>query len=315
MKNFLKYAISFLLAFGLIYWVYKDQDLNQLWNETMTMNFGFISLSFFSALVAHWMRGLRWVLLAENIGFKVNSFRSFHAVMLGYVVNLVVPRGGEIARCGYIQNTVKIPFTTALGTVVMERLVDLLVMGLFVLLSFSLEFEKVYGFIQENKSDDNGGSVLIFSIAGAGLVVVLIVLWLLRNKLLKLNFVKNLIEGFTSVLKQKRPVLFIIYSFGIWFFYYLMMFFALKAFPATEHLSASIALAILMISTLGMIVPVPGGTGAYHYLVTKGLVLYGIAETSSTTFAAVSHALQLFEIIVLFLLCSLYVQLFVKKVD
>ncbi|MFQ3574846.1 MAG: lysylphosphatidylglycerol synthase transmembrane domain-containing protein [Cytophagales bacterium] len=313
MKNALKYVISFVLAFGLIFWVYKDQDLGLLWRETLSMNLWWLGLSYFAAFAAHWIRGARWVLLAENIEHKVNNLSSFYSVMLGYAINLVIPRGGELARCGYLQKEEKIPFSKTLGTVVIERMVDFVVMGLFVFFSLFLEYDKILSFINQNKSNqDNEGNFLIW-ILMVLMLIFFVVFYFLRKRIFQNTFVKNLIEGLLSITKQKRPFLFVIYSLGIWFFYYMMMFFALKAYPATAHLSPSIALAILMISTLGMIVPVPGGTGAYHYLVTKGLIAYGIIEINATTFAAVSHALQVFEILSLFLTCQIFVGLIKNK--
>jgi uncharacterized protein (TIRG00374 family) len=304
LKTFAKIFISLAFACTLIYYVFKDQELEKIWNEMLTMQMGWLFMSYVAAFFAHWLRGIRWLMMAKNSSYLISTVDSFFAVMLGYTINLVLPRGGELARCSYLQQKNLIPFMFSLGTVMVERIIDLIVMLIFLILSFVLEYNKISSFLFKNTVAPYESNVKLIATIGLICLIAVFTVLYFKKKLLSLNLIKNLLQGFTSVLKQKNPFIFCLYSFSIWIFYFLMMFFALKAYKQTEYLTLSETLCILMISTFGMIVPVPGGTGAYHFLVTQGLVLFGIYEPYAITFATVSHALQIFEILSLFILAS-----------
>ncbi len=302
-KNLGKYLISFLLASGLLYYVYKGQNISSLLAELSQTNYLWILLSFLVAILAHVSRAIRWNMLLEPLGYKPSIFNTFNAVMLGYGANFIFPRAGEVARCGILYKSDDIPVDKSIGTVVAERIVDLITMMVFMAVTFLLEFKTLMGFVLKyNQNQTTSDSlfktyffylILFMVVIGAG------ILYFFRNRILKMKFVKGLMEGILSIKDCKNIPLFIFHSVFIWFCYYLMMYFALKSLPSTSHLSPIISLSLLMISTMGMIIPVPGGIGAYHFLVTEGLVLYGVNKESGAAFAGISHSLQILEIFVL----------------
>lgn len=303
LKNGLKYLISFLLASGLLYYVYKGQNIGSLLIELRQTNYFWIFLSFVVAVVAHVSRAIRWNLLLEPLGYKPSTFNTFNAVMLGYGANFIFPRAGEVARCGILYKSDQIPVEKSIGTVVAERIIDLIVMMLFMGLTFLLEFDTLMGFVlkygqNQTAEDKSFKTYLIIGIVSL-IIIGILFIFFFRNRILQLKFVKGLVEGILSVKDCKNIPLFVFHSLFIWICYYLMMFFALKSLPSTAHLSPIISLSLLMISTMGMIIPVPGGIGAYHFLVTEGLVLYGVSKEAGAAFAGISHSLQILEIFLL----------------
>ena len=308
-KKILQVIASLLLAAGLLWYVLRGQDLATIWIEAKKTNLFLISMAAFASLLSHWSRAARWKLLIEPLGYKPTIFQTFSAVVTGYAVNYAVPRLGEITRCGMLYRSNKLPVTQGVGTVVAERILDLISLAALALITFVLEFDQLMAFIAEMQAKatgtpQKGSSLLIWLMIG--FLAIAAIVWIFRNKITKIplavkiiGLVKGLIEGALSVTKVKNGGLVIFHSIFIWLMYYLTMYFAMLAFPETSHLGPNVALAMLLISSLGMIIPVPGGLGAYHYLVSNGLAFYGITLGGGVIFAFISHTLQMVEIIIL----------------
>ncbi len=310
-KEILKYIFSFMLAFGLMWYVYRDQDLSKIWEEAKKTNLFWIGLSALAAVAAHLSRAYRWNMLLKPMGYQPSLLSTFNAVMVGYAANFVVPRMGEVTRCGLLYRSDKVPFNNAFGTVVAERVFDLITMASLMGLTFLIEFDRLMVFTQDmlsrgpQQADNNSKFFILGGIVGA-VVVIGTLAWLFRKQLLSnpliikvFGFLKGLADGVMSIKNVENKFLFIFHSLFIWGMYYCMMYFALMALPETSHLTPAIGLSMLMISSMGMIIPTPGGIGAYHYLVTQGLVMYGVSEANGAIFAGISHSLQILEIVML----------------
>ena len=317
----LKFLSFFLLGIFLFWLVYKDQDINRiksiLSNE---VNYFWIVVSIFLGLLSHISRTLRWNLIIEPLGHKPRTLNTFLAVMIGYLMNLALPRMGEISRCGVLSRYEKIPFTKLIGTVVLERLIDVLVLLLLLVLVIITQFGKVVEFLNNNPEVQNKlGKILHSPILPILLVFIFLITWLTRHKIKSSGAVKKLIgilnqfaEGFKSIRNIQNKGAFIFHSFFIWFLYYLMFYCVFFSFEFTSHLTPLAGLTAFVFGSFGMIAPVQGGMGAWHFMVIEGLSLYGIDKTDGKVFALVAHGTTTIMLII-FGLISLLVLPFVNE--
>jgi uncharacterized protein (TIRG00374 family) len=285
-------------------------------------------LSILLALLSHYLRAYRWNILLEPLGYHLKTSRTFIAVMVGYFANNLVPRLGEVTRCGILKKNDKVSMTSAFGSVVAERALDLLILIILGSFTFLIEFDKLNSFIIENFQEKfpETKSIygLVFTGLGIGLVLLLIAFFLFkifRNQLhrnplyLKIRqFVKELLDGFLSIRKIKNQFGFWISTFGIWLLYYLMLIVVFYAFPPTSNLSLIAGLTLLIMSGLGMSAPVQGGIGVFHILVSSVLVLYGISANDGKVFALIAHTTQ-FLTVILFGGISFVISVFMKQRD
>jgi uncharacterized protein (TIRG00374 family) len=304
LKAFIQYTIILIITALLIWFSLgsltgknKGEYLLQTWQGA---NKGWLLLMAMIAIISHALRAERWRMLLEPPGYKTKLSYSFLSLMVGYLVNLVIPRGGEVSRCYNLYKLDKSPVEISFGTVVVERIVDLVCMLLLISVSFFLESEKLFAFIDTLPIGD-GESSSMFNIliyVGAGLFVLLLLfIWLVKkNKKLNAFFAKTwhgFKGGLLSIFSLKRKGLFIFYSIVIWFLYFLMSYTVILAFPETQHLGINAVLSLFAIGSIAMAVPLPGGTGSYHVLVPQGLVfLYNIPQTDAVAFTFIFHGWQ-----------------------
>jgi len=279
------------------------------WNS---VNKELLLLSGVAAVISHLLRAERWKLSFQPMKIKINLWSSFLSVMVGYFINLIIPRGGELSRCVNLNKLEGIPIDKSFGTVLAERAVDLIFLIVFVVVGFILEFDKLNSFLSELEYENpaNWGKIVFY---GLILIVALIIgLALLRRVLRSRSIgmmrkfvkVKNIFlgikQGLLVVFHLKSKFLFLFYTLLIWTFYLIMSVSVLKAFPETSHLGFIASLAIFAIGGIAMALPLPGGTGSYHVLVPAGLVaLYHIALDKATAFTIIFHGWQTLIIIVI----------------
>jgi glycosyltransferase 2 family protein len=316
------------VAFWLLRFVYKDQDISAMIRRLQYVDFQWIIYSFVFAISSHILRAYRWNLLLEPMGYKLKTFRTFLAVMVGYFANLIIPRAGEISRCGVLKKTDNVNMTSSIGTVVAERVVDFIMLVSVVMIAFAVEFHLLNrylsGFMENSILQLSRNIFLIYIIIGV-LVFILVVGYIvvkkhrssIRNNALYLkirHFMRELVEGITSIKKLENRTGFIVSSLFIWIFYYLMSYVAFHAIPETSELGFVAGLSILAMSSLGMLAPVQGGIGAYHALVTGVLTFYGINETDGAFFAGLLHSSQVFMVLVVGGI-SFFVSIWIKRRD
>lgn len=309
--TFLKYSIGLLIAGGLLYYVFKDWELDYLINRLDQVNYWWIYLSICLSIISHVIRAYRWNLLLNPLGYThLTTFRTFLAVMIGYFVNLLAPRAGEITRCSIMKKNDNVNMSVSLGSVVAERIVDLMGLIVVIFLGLSLQFDRLSGFMIdfiEQKSGSmqlNSLAIQIIIAFGVVIVLVLVVLWWFRARIKRLpiyfklrSFMVELIEGFTSVLKLQQKRNFWIATLFIWIFYFAMAYVVVFSIPSTSHLGLLAGLAILIMGGLAMSAPVQGGFGTYHLFVSTILVLYGVGQDDGLFFATLLHTSQTISII------------------
>ena len=331
MKKLLNIAknLAFLALGVFLFWlVYRNENFSDVATQISKIKYLYLAIAFVVAVFSHWLRGARWALLIKPLGYKVSNFNAFIAVMVGYFANIAVPRLGEVSRCLVLNRTNKISVDKLIGTVIVERLVDVVSLLLILLLTLALQFNKISGFFVDfynrsiNAPGHNGNffttATLIFVFA----VILFIIgaVFLLYRKFKEHTLVKkvlNMVEGFKTgfltIGKLDNLWMFLLQSVLIWVMYYFMVYICFFALPATAGLGGTIALVVLCMGSFGFVAPVPGGVGAYHVIVTQTLMLYGLSQEDSRTFALVAHTFQALVIILIGALSFLYFSVAFKK--
>nr|WP_302180158.1 lysylphosphatidylglycerol synthase transmembrane domain-containing protein [Chryseosolibacter indicus] len=273
----------------------KWEYLVQTWNNA-EKNWLFAMAAL--AVVSFIIRSERWRMLIQPSGHKPSLASSFLSLMVGYLVNLVIPRGGEISRCYNLYKLSNTPVEVSFGTVVIERIVDLICLVALLFIAFILESEKLLGFVESLPigTGNTRQSVLLYLCLFIIFFTALF-FWLFKtNKKVKAFVVKTwsgFKTGLLSIFKLERKGLFILYSLSIWVLYFLMSYTVIMAFPQTSHLGISGVLSLFAIGTIAMAAPLPGGTGSYHVLVPQGLVfLYGVPSADAVAFTFIFHGWQ-----------------------
>jgi glycosyltransferase 2 family protein len=250
------------------------------------------------AMLSHLIRAERWRMLMIPSGNKTKLSYSFLSLMVGYLVNLVIPRGGEISRCYNLFKLDRTPVEVSFGTVVVERVVDLFCLLTLVVFAFAMESEKLFLFVKNLPIGTGRSNLHIFGYAMLGLLLAVVLFWWMFKKSRRVNsFVKKTWKGFRegmlSVFKLERKALFIFYSILIWALYFVMSHTVIQAFPETSSLGVGAVLSLFAIGSIAMAVPLPGGTGSYHVLVPQGLVfLYAIPPANAVAFTFIFHGWQ-----------------------
>lgn len=301
MKEKLIRSIRFLVflgvGIGILWWLYRDQDWGRLRQAiSEEVHFGWILASLIIGLLSHVSRTVRWQMLVTPMGKRPGFINTFLSVMIGYLANLAIPRMGEVSRCAVLSRHEGISFTGLVGTVVAERVIDIVSLLLSLLLVVVFQFDMIASFV--NNTMDLSGVTNTFA-TPVPYVVLFIVgasLWLFRRKLRTSSiFYKvqglwvKFKEGFLSFRKVKHPVWFLFHSVIIFLFYFLMMYVCFFAFPYTHHLSPLAGLSVFVFGTLGMVAPVQGGIGPWHFMVITALKAYGVAADEAGIFALIVH--------------------------
>jgi uncharacterized membrane protein YbhN (UPF0104 family) len=274
----------------------EDQNKGQfLWNTWLRSNKTYLFVMALVAMVSHVIRAERWRMLMVPTGHRVALSSSFLSVMVGYLINLVIPRGGEFSRCINLQQLEKTPVEISFGTVVIERIVDVMCLLILLAIAFIVEWDQLILFIQSLPWSSNGEKFpLKFIILGlVGLACLVGVYFLLRKNERFKKIVGGFREGLLSIVRLEKKGLFIFYSLTIWGLYFLMSYFIVLAFPETSTLGPGAVLVLFAIGAIAMAAPLPGGAGSYHTLVPLGLVaLYRLNQADAIAFVFVFHAWQ-----------------------
>lgn len=274
-------------------------------------NFNWIYFSIALAMLSHLLRAWRWNMLLQPLGYNLKTSRTFLAVMVGYLANFVVPRMGEVSRCGVLKKTDNVSVSRGFGSVVTERVFDMICLLSIVAFTLAIEFRRLNEFFLELFLDKattlEENFLTLIGIGVTFLVGAILVFFLLkRNRaFLRKNkyynkltaFLRQLVEGITSVRKLKNPTLFWVATVGIWVCYYFMTYVVFFSMESTANLGYSAGFILLVLGGIGMAAPVQGGIGAFHYLVGAGLLLYGVAEKDGIIFAFVLHTTNSIAII------------------
>lgn len=320
----LKYISFFLIGVVIFYLIYQDQDVNRIKNVlTNEVNYFWIIASVFLGLLSHISRTIRWAIMIEPLGRKPGIINTFLAVMVGYLMNLALPRMGEITRCGILARYEKIPFTKLVGTVAVERVIDVLMLLILLLIVIITQFAQILEFVGNNPEVKTKLENAFYSpILPIAIIVFVILFWVLKSRIKKsklvqkiLGFVSQFSEGFRSILYMKNKGLFIFHSIFIWVLYFAMFYCVFFAFGFTADFLPLAVLTVFVLGSFGMVAPVQGGIGAWHFMVIEGLLLYGVQKADGIVFALLSHGTTTLVIIVVGLASLLILPIVNEKAD
>ena len=307
-KKVLKIVLPLALGSFLVWYSLSDISLETLGNYFKEANYSFIFLGLFFGILSHLSRAYRWKFMLEPLGFKPKFTNSILAVLVGYLVNLAIPRAGEISRATVMTNYEKIPFEKAFGTIVAERIADLIMMLSIVAITLFVQFDFIYDLLTKNFNP------LKISIGFAVLIVGFYIFTSFVKKatsgfLLKIKtFISGLIEGVTSIFKMKNKWAFIFHTLFIWAMY-VAMFWA--TIPAIEDLNVPFGGILIGFIAGGFsIAATNGGIGLYPIAVASALALFDIPAETATAFGWIMWTAQTAMIIIFgglaFLLLPIY---------
>lgn len=303
-----KIALPLVLGGAILFWMYRDFDFEHIEKVLAEeMNWSWMLLSFPFGILAQMFRGWRWKQTLEPIGESPRKATAIHAVFLSYAASLVVPRIGEFTRCGVLRRYDGVSFAKALGTVVTERAIDTLLMGVLALLTLLMQMDVFTTFFTRTGTSVDA---VIHKFSTMGYVVTVIcgvaVLQLLHFLLRKLslyNKVKATVGGIWQGIISLRAVnnipLFVFYTLGIWVSYFLHYYLTFFCFDFTATLGLECALVTFVVGSIAVIVPTPNGAGPWHFAVKTMLILYGVADVNALYFVLIVHTVQTMLVIAL----------------
>lgn len=309
-KDIVKITVFILFGVLLFFLVYRNFDLAALLVGLRQIRYMPFVVMFVLAFLSHYVRALRWRMLLNAEGANISVFNTLMAVFHAYFANLAFPRLGEVSRCVIVAETSRLPFAKSLGTVLTERLADMLTLACLLVAAIILQANVFTDFLHKNP--DFGANVAnLLSIKNIAIAVVVVAAllaviipvakgrWNRYAVCAKLSgFLNGLWQGVLSLKNIRRRGLFVVQSLLIWTLYFVMLYVCFWAFDGFDDMGLSAALTIFVAGSLGMLAPAPNGIGAYHFMIIQTLLIYGFTADKAALFALVVHGMQTVQILI-----------------
>ena len=271
----------------------KPQDIESIRSSFKTANYWWVAFSLFLGILSHLSRAYRWQFLLDPLGYRPKFANNVMAVLVAYLVNLIVPRAGEFARATTMTKYENIPFEKAFGTIVSERVADVIMLLGIIALAFFLQTELLSSYLF---SGEKSNSHYTWYILGALVILAVVFFRLMKksenplvNKIQ--NFIFGLIQGVISIFKMKKKWAFIFHTFFIWLMYVLMFYVVTFALPETTHMPFGAIIVGFVVGGLSMALT-NGGLGTYPVFVASAFTLYGIEENPALAFGWIMWTAQ-----------------------
>ena len=264
------------------------------------MNWTWMLLSFPFGIMAQVFRGMRWQQVLRPMGERPRLHTCVNAIFLSYASSLVVPRVGEVLRCGVLKRYDGTGFTRGVGTVVTERVIDMAIIAVLSLVVVIAQMPVFFSFMREtgmsltaltSRFTPAGWAVTISCL----LLILAMGIWLVRGARVfsrTRDLVQDLFSGLMSIRNVDNVWLFLFYSLAIWVCYFLHFYLTFFCFAATEGLPLNVAIVAFVVGTFAVIVPTPNGAGPWHFAVKTVLMLYGVSGDDGALFALIVHTVQ-----------------------
>lgn len=304
-KTIIRKATNILLPFAIggviIWWMYRGFDfskVSQTLRDGMDWNWLLISLIF--GITAQVFRGLRWKQTLEPLDEHPRMVDCIHAIFISYASSLVIPRSGEVIRCGILKKYDGTSFSKSLGTVLTERVIDSILILLICLIVFLLQLQTFTNFFAETGTNFvswlNTFTTTGWIVTICCLILTIIFVYILLKRVTGESKIKQIISdlkaGIFSLKDVDNKGLFTFYTLAIWVSYFLHFYIAFFSFEYTANLSLMTALVAFIIGSIAVVVPTPNGMGPWHFAVKTILVLYGVAATDAEMFVMIVWAVQ-----------------------
>lgn len=303
----LRFSLFLFIGLFLLYLAFQEVNLEKFIAALRKADFIWVALALFFAFIGYLSRAYRWKLLIKPLNYDPPFRNVFYALMLGYTANFALPRIGEVTRCGSLRKSDKIPVDSLLGTVIIERAIDLVVLLVILVVMFFARIGFFGAFFRErifqpmlNKAEGIANSSLVYWMIGVGVLATVILLFRYFSRRFRRNpmvikvrkLIRGVISGLKTIARMQDRWVFVLHTLIIWTMYFLMTYVLVFALPATSHLTPVDGLFLLVIGGLGMSAPVQGGLGVFHVITMLGLSLYGISESEGFAYAVLSHESQ-----------------------
>lgn len=307
MKSNIKQTLIGIIIGGVfLYLTLANKPLAEIFKSIRNANLWWILASSILLLLTFYLRALRWQILLDNSDAKAKSSNVFYSVIMGYFVNSFTPKFGEIYRCTSLTSSDNIPISKSLGTVVSERVYDVLVLGLGLVFIVLYEMERLKSLLIEifrnlTSMLTTNLNYLLGFILVAGIAMVLFIYFTRRSKLLvKIKtFIRDILATVRMSFKIKKYKSFIILTILIWITLILMNYIYLLALPETEGFSIYFAFVVLCVGGLGWALPSPGGIGTTHFFILQLFLVFGLNEQAGVSFGILSNGVTfIFTIII-----------------
>jgi uncharacterized protein (TIRG00374 family) len=310
-KGFIQVSkfLGFLVIGVLLLWLaFRKTNFEVLWAELKVAEYSWLLLSVLFGAFAYLSRARRWELLINPLGYKPKFLNTFYALMIGYLANLTLPRIGEISRCVALGKKEKIPVDQLIGTVVVERTIDLISLLIIMVVLIFTSSDKIVQFLSESIFKPLKEKVLIvFGVTWVLWIVLfvlaIVALYLLvkyKKNLRKIRFfskmfdvARGIIDGLKTITGLQRKWEFIFHTIFIWINYALMTWVIVFSLESTSSITFPQSIFLLVIGGLAMSAPVQGGLGVFHYTISRGLVIMGVPMEDGLVYALLTHESQL----------------------
>ncbi len=281
-------------------WLYLRQftqeQIDEIVYNIKNANYYWIFLSLFFGILSHLSRAYRWQFMLGPLGYKPKFANSVMAVLIAYLLNLVIPRSGEVARAAAMTKYENIPFEKAFGTIVAERISDIIMLLLILSVVFFYQTDLIIGYFSNTNPTNK-----IILLSSLGVVFFVFLKYIKKSKnsfILKIRkFIKGLIEGVGSILKMKKKWAFIFHTVFIWLMYLAMFWAVTFTIPQTSHLSFEAILVGFIAGAIAMSIT-NGGFGAYPVFVASALSLYGVPQEAGASFGLLMWISQTIMVLV-----------------
>jgi uncharacterized protein (TIRG00374 family) len=311
-RNFLKFLGFLGLGLGIMYLLYRSQNkayqaqcaldgipteecslIHKVLTDFANANYFWLLMVILLFMVSNLSRTARWHMLIRPLGYKPRFVNGLGAIMIGYFANLGIPRIGEVARAGVLARYEKIEVEKVMGTIVVDRIIDVLSILIVTALALILQYRQIWDAVRDLL--DLSTLVKLGVFGAIGLILAVLLFFLFRKKLEKtriyqkvVGILRGFVEGLATVRQLDRPWLFLLHSVNIWLMYYLLNYVCFFAFEPTSNLSPLVGLVTFVFGGWGIVIPTPGGMGSYHFLVQVALGIYGVSSPDSFSYAMIA---------------------------
>tara|TARA_R110002072_G_scaffold174802_13_gene330479 strand:- start:2306 stop:3271 length:966 start_codon:yes stop_codon:yes gene_type:complete len=300
--HFLKIALPLLLGIFLIWYSYNKfspEQLQDIRTHFQQANYGYVALSIVFGILSNISRAIRWGYLFEPMGYKLKFSNKILAVYITYLMNLFIPRSGEISRALVVNKYENVPFDKAFGTIISERAFDFFILLIFIGVTISLQFPLISGFFQ----DENFDLFKVYVAIGVAVPVLFLAFYFLKKSNSTLSqkiktFISGLKEGVLSIFKMKQKWAFLGHTLFIWLMYICMFYVMIFALPETSGISIPAILTAFVVGSL-TIAFTNGGFGSYPFFTAALLLLFDVPETAGTAFGWLVWTSQTVAVIIL----------------
>ncbi|MDO5971566.1 lysylphosphatidylglycerol synthase transmembrane domain-containing protein [Flavivirga aquimarina] len=308
----LKITLPLLLGVFLVWYSLSKVSVDELLVYLKESDYLWIILGMFLGFLSHLSRAYRWLFMLEPMGYKIKFGNSVMAVFATYLINYTIPRAGEVARASILTNYEGVPFEKGFGTIVAERIADLIVMFGIIAITLFLQFDFIYSFLIEKFDPIK----IIIALILVSFLVVLFSRYIKKSNskiALKIRtFVNGLIEGALSIFKMKKKWAFIFHTLFIWGMYVLMFYITSLSIEELHGISIG-AILIGFISASFSIAATNGGIGSYPLAIYAAFSIFGIAEDPSIAFGWIMWASQTLMIIIFGGVSLIYLPIYNRK--